>query len=71
MVLPGKKERPRGDIDITKNMHEDSITLANITVGETGEIEIKIGLHQGSALSPLLFIIIIVVITKDIEEETP
>ena len=29
------------------------------------------GLHQGSALSPLLFVIIIDVITEEIEEETP
>ena len=29
------------------------------------------GLHQGSALSPLLFVIIIDVITEDIEDGTP
>ena len=50
-------------------MYEDNITLVSTTVGETGVIEIKIRLHQGSALSPLLFIIIMDVITKDIEEE--
>ena len=50
------------------NSSKDSITLVNTTVGETGEIEIKIGLHQGSALSLLLFIIIVDVITEDIEE---
>ena len=54
-------------------MYDDNINLVNTTVGETGEIskqEIKIGLHQGSALSPLLFIIIMDVINEDIEEET-
>ena len=66
-----RKNVPEASINIIKDMYKDSITLLSITVGETGEIEIKIGLHQGSALSPLLFIIIIVVITKDIEEETP
>ena len=29
------------------------------------------GLHQSSALSPLLFVIIIAVITEEIEERTP
>ena len=41
------------------------------TVGETGVIEMKIGLHQGSTLSPLLFIIIMDFITEDVEHETP
>ena len=35
----------------------------------TGDDEV--GLHQGSALSPLLFVIIIDVITEEIEEGTP
>ena len=52
-------------------MYEGSITLVSTAVGETGEVEIKIGLYQRSALSPLLFIIIMDVITEDTEEETP
>ena len=39
--------------------------------GKTEGIEIGVGLHQGSALSPLLFVIIIEVITEEIEERTP
>ena len=34
-------------------------------------IEIEVGLHQGSALSPLLFVIIIDVITEEIDEGMP
>ena len=52
-------------------MCEGSITLVSTSVGETGEVEIKIGLYQRSALSPLLFIIIMDIITEDTEEETP
>ena len=37
----------------------------------TGAIEIKVGLHQGSTLSPLLFIVIMDVIDEDIGEYTP
>ena len=52
-------------------MYERSITLVSTAMGETGEVEIKIGLYQRSALSPLLFIIIMDVITEDTEEDTP
>ena len=65
-----RKNVPEAFIDIINDIYEDSITLVNTTVGETGVIEIKKGLHQGSALSPLLFIIIMNVITEDIEEKT-
>ena len=38
--------------------------------GQCG-IDIEMGLHQGSAISQLLFVIIIDVITEEIEEGTP
>ena len=38
---------------------------------ETKEIEIEVGLLQDSAISPLVFVIIIDVITEEIEEGTP
>ena len=41
------------------------------SAGRTKEIEIEVGLHQGSALSPLLFVIIIDAITEEIDEGTP
>jgi len=39
--------------------------------GKTGEIRVEVGLHQGSALSPLLFIIIMHVISDENGEDTP
>ena len=66
-----RKNVPEASINIIKDMYKDSITLLSITVGETGEIEIKIGLHQGSALIRLLSIIIMDVTAEDIEEEKP
>ena len=41
------------------------------SVGNTEEIDIGMGLRQGSLLSPLLFVIIIDMITEEIEEGTP
>ena len=54
-----RKDIPEAFIYIFKDMYDDdSITLVSTRVGETGENEIKITLHKGSVLSPLLFIII-------------
>ena len=39
--------------------------------GETEYFAIEVGLHQGSALSPLLFIIIMDVLTENIEKDPP
>jgi len=47
------------------------LTQIRTNTESTEVIEIKVGLHQGSALSPLLFIIIVDVITESIEEDTP
>ena len=52
-------------------MYKGCTTSVVTNVGETEEIDIEVGLHQGSALSPLLFIIIMDVITEGIGEETP
>ena len=39
--------------------------------GETEYLPIEVGLHQGSALCPLLFIIILDVLTENIENGPP
>ena len=41
------------------------------SVGETDEMEIKVGLHQGPALSPYFFIMILDVLTEEIQEDKP
>ena len=46
-------------------------TSVMASAGRTNEIEIEVELHQGSAHSPLLFVIIIDVITEEIDEGTP
>ena len=52
-------------------MYAGCKTSVMTSAEKTKGIEIEVGLHQGSALSPLLFVIIIDVITKYIEEGTP
>ena len=52
-------------------MYAGCKTSGMTSAGDTKKIEIEAGLHQGSALSPLWFVIIIDVITKEIYEGTP
>ena len=58
-------------INITRDIYAGCKTSVVTSAGKTKGIEIEVGLHQGSALSPLLFVIITDVITEDIVEGTP
>ena len=48
-----------------------SRTTIRSKLGDSGEIDITVGVHQGSVLSPLLFITIMEEATKDIRDGTP
>jgi len=54
-----------------KDMYEGVKTSVRSSVGDTEYFPIDIGLHQGSALSPFLFTIIIDELTREIQEEVP
>ena len=47
-------------------MYERSKTKVRTLTGSTNEFQIDVGLHQGSALSPFLFIVILDVLTESI-----
>ena len=44
-------------IDVIKAMYVGATTAVKTTNCESEEFEVKVGVHQGSVLSPLLFII--------------
>ena len=52
-------------------MYAGCQTSVMTNTGVTNDIEIEVSFHQGSAINPLLFMIIIGVITEEIEEGTP
>ena len=54
---------------IVQNMYDDSITAVWCAVGVTEGFEVKVGLHQGSALRPCLFAMVMDRMTDDIREE--
>jgi hypothetical protein len=66
-----KRSVPEEYVRIIQDMYTNCKTRVTTVVGQTEGIAIEVGLHQGSALSPFLFIIILDVLTEEIEEESP
>ena len=53
------------------DMYEGSKTVVRCAVGTTGSFKVKVGLHQGSALSPFLFAVIMDRLTDKVRREPP
>ena len=66
-----KKGVPEGYITIIQDMYNDCETLVSTRAGDTEYFRVGVGLHQGSALSPLLFILIMDVLQTEIGKEPP
>jgi len=62
---------PEQYINIIKDMYEDCSTSVRTDSGLTSKFQIEVGLHQRSALSPLLFVIIMDILAEDINEDSP
>jgi hypothetical protein len=58
-------------ITLIKNMYDNVVTIVRTSDGDTNDFPINIGLHQGSALSPYLFALVIDEVTRDIEGGIP
>ena len=66
-----KKNVPEGYIKVIQDMYKDSLTQIQTRDGCTDYFSIDVGLHQGSALSPLLFIIIMDVLASELVSKPP
>ncbi|KAL6532781.1 hypothetical protein OROGR_013741 [Orobanche gracilis] len=64
-----KKGVSRKYIEIIKDMYEGASTSVRTNVGRTEEFPITIGVHQGSALSPFLFAIVMDELTRGIQND--
>ena len=58
-------------VRIVQDMYDGSTAAVRCAVGVTEGFEVKVGLHQGSALSPCLFAMVMDRMTDDIREEAP
>jgi hypothetical protein len=52
-------------------MHEGARTVVRTEDGDSESFAVKVRLHQGSVLSPMLFTVVMDVITKEIREGLP
>ena len=52
-------------------MYEESKTVVRCAIGTTESFKVMVGLHQGSALSPFLFAVIMDSITDEVRREPP
>ena len=66
-----KKNIPEAYVTIIQYMYKATNTRVKTRSGLTQYFDIEVGLHQGSRLSPLLFIIIMDVLASTIQRDPP
>ena len=66
-----KKRVPIKYIDIINDMYDGIVANVRTCGGITSDFSITTGLHQGSALSPFLFAMVMNELTKAIQDEIP
>lgn len=62
---------PEHYILVLQDMYNDVKTKVVSPAGISEEFEVKVGVHQGSTLSPLLFNIVMNYVTKDLQKPAP
>ncbi|KAK3538824.1 hypothetical protein QTP86_015948 [Hemibagrus guttatus] len=58
-------------VRVVQDMYERSRTVVRCAVGQTEEFKVEVGLHQGSALSPFLFAIVMDQLSEEVRRESP
>ena len=58
-------------VQTVMTMYERARTVVRTNQGYSTEFEVKVGVHQGSVLSPLLFIAVMEVVTRGVKERLP
>src|SRR5260221_4320121 len=53
------------------SMYDGARTAVGTSDGNSDSFEVKVGLHQGSVLSPLLFVIVMDMVSKELREGLP
>ncbi|KAK3532561.1 hypothetical protein QTP86_024146, partial [Hemibagrus guttatus] len=58
-------------VRLVQDMYARSRTVVRCAVGQTEEFKVEVGLHQGSALSPFLFAIVMDQLSEEVRQESP
>ncbi|KAK3520876.1 hypothetical protein QTP86_004808 [Hemibagrus guttatus] len=58
-------------VRVVQDMYERSRTVVRCAVGQTEEFKVEVGLHQGSALSPFLFAIVMDQLSEEVRQGSP
>ena len=66
-----KSKMAKKYVQLVQNMYEGSETVVRCAVRTTESFKVKVGLHQGSALSPFLFAVIMDRLTDEVRREPP
>ena len=62
---------PEKYVRLVKDTYEDAQTQVKTSIGLTGKIMVRVGLHQGSSLSPYLFDMILDVLGRGHQRAAP
>ncbi|KAK3545348.1 hypothetical protein QTP70_004069 [Hemibagrus guttatus] len=68
LIAPGVAEKY---VRVVQDMYKRSRTVVRCAVGQTEEFKVEVGLHQGSALSPFLFAIVMDQLSEEVRQESP
>ena len=58
-------------VRVVQDMYESCKTVVRCAVGVTEDFKVEVGLHQGSALSPFLFALVMDRLTDEVRQEAP
>ena len=62
---------PEKYIRLVQDMYRGCKTVVRSAAGESNSFGVEVGLHQGSALSPYLFLLLMDVLTEDVRKDIP
>jgi hypothetical protein len=66
-----EKSVPGKYVGLIRSMYDRCCTRVRSAAGTTDRFSVTVGLHQGSALSPYLFLLVMDALSSDIQEEAP
>jgi len=58
-------------VSAVMSMYTGAKTVIRTVYGKSNDFSVKVGMHQGSALSPLLFVIVMVALSREFRVALP